>query len=56
VIGTPGTRLVIIRGPSGSGKSTIARALRDELGRGTALVEQDHVRRVLLREWDTPGP
>ncbi|WP_258727222.1 AAA family ATPase [Cellulomonas sp. NS3] len=50
-----GTRLVIIGGPSGAGKSTIARALRAEPGRGTALVEQDHVRRILLREWDTPG-
>lgn len=54
-MGTPSTRLVILRGPSGSGKTTIARALRAELGRGTALVEQDHVRRVLLWEWDVPG-
>lgn len=46
---------MILRGPSGSGKTTIARALRAELGRGAALVEQDHVRRVLLWEWDTPG-
>ncbi len=53
--GTPQTRLTIVRGPSGSGKSTIARALRRRLGRGTALIEQDHVRRTLLWEWDAPG-
>lgn len=55
MVGTPETRLAIVRGPSGSGKSTIARTLRRELGRGTALVEQDHVRRTLLWESDTPG-
>lgn len=54
MVWSPGTRLVILRGPSGSGKTTIARALRAELGRGTALIEQDHVRRVLLWEWDSP--
>jgi predicted kinase len=47
--------LAVVRGPSGSGKSTVARALRHELGRGSALVEQDHVRRTLLWERDTPG-
>lgn len=47
--------LAVVRGPSGSGKSTVARALRRELGRGSALVEQDHVRRTLLWEADTAG-
>jgi predicted kinase len=46
-------KLIVIRGNSGSGKSTIARALRLRLGRGCALVEQDYVRRVLLREHES---
>lgn len=53
--GSPKTRLVIVRGPSGSGKSTIARQLREQMGRGTALIEQDYIRRTLLWERDTPG-
>ena len=53
--GTTETRLVVIRGNSGAGKSTIARRLRAGHGRGCALVEQDYLRRVLLRERDTPG-
>ncbi|WP_448060765.1 AAA family ATPase [Cellulomonas hominis] len=53
--GTPQTRLVVVRGPSGAGKSTIAQALRCRMERGTALIEQDYVRRTLLWEWDTPG-
>ena len=53
--GTPQTRLAILRGNSGSGKSTTARELRARLGRGVAWVEQDYVRRILLREHDYPG-
>ncbi|GAB2497487.1 kinase [Promicromonospora xylanilytica] len=53
--GNDSTRLVILRGPSGSGKSTVARELRERMGRGTALIEQDYVRRKLLWEKDTPG-
>ncbi|NKZ00550.1 kinase [Nocardiopsis alborubida] len=49
------TRLVVVRGNSGSGKSTIARGLRAAYGRGLAIVEQDYVRRVVLRERDVPG-
>ncbi|WP_433302344.1 kinase [Actinoplanes sp. CA-030573] len=44
--------LVIIRGNSGSGKSTAAREVRRRYGRGCALVEQDQLRRVVLREHD----
>ncbi len=44
------THLIVIRGNSGSGKSTIARRLRLQAGRGWALVEQDYLRRILLRE------
>ncbi|NMH75554.1 kinase [Pseudonocardia xinjiangensis] len=54
-VGSPGTCLVILRGNSGSGKSTIARAVRDRYGRGCALVEQDYLRRTVLRERDVPG-
>jgi predicted kinase len=53
--GTPETILVCVRGNSGSGKSSIARELRRRHGRGCALVEQDHLRRIVLRERDRPG-
>jgi hypothetical protein len=49
------TTLIVIRGNSGSGKSTIARALRLRYGRGCALVEQDYLRRIVLRELDGPS-
>ncbi|MBO4210899.1 zeta toxin family protein [Micromonospora echinofusca] len=45
--------LVIIRGNSGSGKTTTARETRRRYGRGIALLEQDHLRRIILREHDT---
>lgn len=41
-------KLVVLRGPSGSGKSTVARLLRERLGTGIALVEQDHLGRTVL--------
>ena len=47
-------RLIVLRGNSGSGKSSVARALRERSGYGMAWVEQDHLRRVLLREHDVP--
>jgi len=49
------TKLIVIRGNSGSGKSTVARQLRLRYGRGCALVEQDYLRRIVLREPDDPG-
>jgi predicted kinase len=49
------TVLIVLRGNSGSGKSTIARDLQLRHGRGCALVQQDHLRRVVLRERDRPG-
>jgi predicted kinase len=55
MVGSEATRLVVVRGPSGSGKSTVARALRRRMGRGTALVEQDYLRRVVMWEKDTPA-
>lgn len=42
--------LVVIRGNSGSGKSTVATEVRRRYGRGCALIEQDYLRRVVLRE------
>ncbi|GAB2663586.1 kinase [Kribbella swartbergensis] len=53
--GDVGTRLVVVRGNSGSGKSTTAQEVRRRVGRGVAWVEQDYLRRVLLREHDRPG-
>ncbi|GLY38817.1 hypothetical protein Amsp01_048410 [Amycolatopsis sp. NBRC 101858] len=53
--GSPHTRLVVLRGPSGAGKSTVAAAVRARLGRGVALVQQDVLRRVVLREHDVSG-
>lgn len=49
------TTLIILRGNSGSGKSSIARALRLKMGYGTALIEQDYIRRILLREKERPN-
>lgn len=46
-------KLIVIRGNSGSGKSSVAREVRRRYGRGCALVEQDYLRRVLLREHDS---
>jgi predicted kinase len=46
-------KLIVVRGNSGSGKSTVARAIRDAYGgRGCAIVEQDYLRRTVLREHD----
>ncbi|MCR6488366.1 kinase [Amycolatopsis sp. OK19-0408] len=53
--GSPHTQLIVLRGPSGAGKSTVATAARAQLGRGVALVQQDVLRRVVLREHDVPG-
>lgn len=55
--GTAATGLIVLRGNSGSGKSTTAWALRERLGRRLALVEQDYVRRIVLKARDTAdGP
>ncbi|GAA1501630.1 kinase [Dactylosporangium maewongense] len=45
--------LVVIRGNSGSGKTTTAREVRRRYGRGCALIEQDYLRRIILREHDS---
>jgi predicted ABC-type ATPase len=50
-------KLIIIRGNSGSGKSTIARELREAARnpKKVALVEQDYLRRIVLKEKETEG-
>lgn len=53
--GSSETCLIVLRGNSASGKSTVARSLREAMGYGTAWIEQDHIRRVLLREPDKPN-
>ncbi len=55
MVGTEDTRLVVLRGNSASGKSSVAAAVRDRFGRGLALVGQDNLRRIVLRERDRPG-
>ncbi|MFD5897372.1 AAA family ATPase [Streptomyces sp. NPDC060366] len=54
-VGTEQSRLVVLRGNSASGKSTVAATIRERFGRGLALVGQDNLRRVVLRERDRPG-
>jgi adenylate kinase family enzyme len=53
--GSSSTRLIVLRGNSGSGKSSVAAEIRARYGRGIALVGQDNLRRVVLRERDVPG-
>ncbi|MDX2561107.1 kinase [Streptomyces sp. TX20-6-3] len=55
MVGSEETRLVILRGNSASGKSSAAAGLREEFGRGLAVVGQDNLRRDVLRERDRPG-
>jgi predicted kinase len=54
-VGRKSTRLIVLRGNSGSGKSSVAAEIRARHGRGIALVGQDNLRRVVLREGDVPG-
>ncbi|MFF3617363.1 kinase [Streptomyces sp. NPDC002580] len=55
MVGAEETRLVILRGNSASGKSSVATGVRERFGRGLALVGQDNLRRIVLRERDRPG-
>lgn len=48
-------RLVVLRGNSGSGKSTVAQELRRVSPRRIAIVEQDYLRRKVLKERDVAG-
>ncbi|MEU6323697.1 kinase [Streptomyces sp. NPDC047009] len=55
MVGTKETRLIVLRGNSASGKSSVAAGIREKFGRGLALVGQDNLRRIVLRERDRPG-
>ncbi|MER6134043.1 AAA family ATPase [Streptomyces sp. NPDC001815] len=55
MVGSEETRLVVLRGNSASGKSSVAAGLRERFGRGLAVVGQDNLRRIVLRERDRPG-
>lgn len=49
------TKLIVLRGPSGSGKSSTAKELRLAQTEKMALIEQDHFRRIVLKEKDVPN-
>ncbi len=49
------SKLVIIRGNSGSGKSTIAKLVRDACKQKVAIIEQDYLRRFILKEKEKEG-
>ncbi|HEX3961926.1 MAG TPA: AAA family ATPase [Trebonia sp.] len=53
--GSETSKLIVLRGNSASGKSTVAAEIRSRHGRGLAIVGQDNLRRVVLREHDRPG-
>ncbi|MFE5030153.1 AAA family ATPase [Streptomyces sp. NPDC056656] len=53
-VGTRDTRLVVVRGNSASGKSSVAAGLRERFGRNLAIIAQDNLRRIVLRERDRP--
>ncbi|MFJ9362225.1 P-loop NTPase family protein [Streptomyces mirabilis] len=55
MVETEETRLVVVPGNSASGKSSVAAGLRESFGRGLAVVGQDNLRRIVLRERDRPG-
>jgi len=48
-------KLVVLRGNSGSGKSTVAKALREKSKSKVAIVEQDYLRRFILKEKENEG-
>jgi predicted kinase len=47
--------LIVLRGNSASGKSAVANEIRSRHGLGIAIVGQDNLRRIVLREQDRPG-
>lgn len=51
------SKLIVIRGNSGSGKSSVAKELRNRAKRPNrvALVEQDYLRRIVLKEKENEG-
>jgi hypothetical protein len=55
LVGTEASKLIVLRGNSASGKSSVAAGICGRYGRGLAIVGQDNLRRVVLREHDRPG-
>jgi predicted kinase len=53
--GSDSTTLIVLRGNSASGKSSVAAGIRERSGRGIAIVGQDNLRRIVLREHDKPN-
>jgi adenylate kinase family enzyme len=49
------SKLIVLRGNSGSGKTTTAYKLREINNRRIALVEQDYIRRKILKEKENDG-
>lgn len=51
------SKLIVFRGNSGSGKSTVARLVREQARSGckVAIVEQDYLRRIVLKEKENEG-
>jgi adenylate kinase family enzyme len=49
------SKLIVLRGNSGSGKSTVAKKLREASNRKIAIIEQDYLRRFILKEKETEG-
>jgi len=47
---TSSNKLIVLRGNSGSGKSTVAQQLRKFTDRKVAWIEQDYIRRKILKE------
>jgi predicted kinase len=52
---TYASKLIVLRGNSASGKSTVARHVREVSDRKIALVEQDYLRRIVLKERENEG-
>lgn len=53
---TYNSKLIVLRGNSGSGKSTVAKKVRETSSqKNIALVEQDYLRRFILKEKETEG-
>ncbi|MFT4164847.1 MAG: kinase [Microlunatus sp.] len=54
-VGSPDTRLILLRGNSASGKSSLARSIRASRPRGIAVIGQDQLRREILHAREEPG-
>jgi adenylylsulfate kinase-like enzyme len=52
---TYASKLIVLRGNSASGKSTVAGLVRQASSRKIAIVEQDYLRRIVLKEREAEG-